>query len=85
MVVPYTNVRCTGGGESQEFHFDHVGIDVFVRYTNRTIEQRVEYLSRELRGMLRTENINLRVMNMVMLLKTLEIDGTHQRKRVQME
>ena len=53
-----------------------------MRYTNRTIEETVEYLSPELRGMLRTANINLGVMSMVMLLKTLEIDGTHQRERV---
>lgn len=47
------------------------------------MEETVEYLGLELRGMLRTRNINLGVISMVMLLKTLRTDGSKQRERVE--
>lgn len=61
---------CTGRGGSQGFDFDYADIDVLAKHANRAMEKTVEYLGLELRGMLRTRNINLGVISMVMLLKT---------------
>lgn len=66
MMVPSTEVRYTGGGGRQDFDFDHVYTDVLVKHANGAVAETVEYLSPELRGMLRTGNINF------MLLKALE-------------
>lgn len=65
-----TEVGCTGRGRSQGFDFDYAHIDVLAKHTNRAMEKTVEYLGLGLRGMLRTRNINLGVISMVMLLKT---------------
>lgn len=47
------------------------------------MEETVEYLGLELRRMLNTRNINLGVISMVMLLKTLRTDGSNQRERIE--
>lgn len=71
-MVPSAELRCTEGGGSQDFDFGRVDIDVLVKCANGAVAQTVDYLSPELRGMLRTGNVNLRVISMAMLLKALE-------------
>lgn len=82
MVVPYAEVGYTGGVGSQDFDFYQVDIDVLVKHTYGAVKETVEYLSLEFRGMLRTGNINLGVINVGMLLRTLGIDGTNQSEKV---
>lgn len=53
-----------------------------MKHTYGAVEETVEYLSLEFRGMLRTGNINLGVINGGMLLRTLGIDGTNQSEKV---